>query len=90
MKCNHLEENMSNNKSTHVLKEIIKNTVYVMKQGTHIQFQLVTMYYEGIKKNTVDYFMLFLKTCLLVTLDSFNSIYLFILLQKEGLKCFCY
>lgn len=27
------------------------NTVYVMKQGTHIQFQLVTMCYEGIKNH---------------------------------------
>lgn len=62
------------------------NTVYVMKQGTHIQFQLVTMYYEGIK-NTVNYFMLFLITCLLVTLDRI-ALTLIYSLQKRGTKLF--
>lgn len=95
MKCDHLD-NTSNNKSTCTKRLLPKttagnqpktfyavNTVYVMKQGTHIQFQLVTM--KGLK-NTVNYFMLFLKTCLLVTLDSGD------LLQKGGLwvNCFCY
>lgn len=79
---------MSNNKSTcakrlspkatagnHPKTLYTVNTVYVMKQGKHIQFQLVTM---KRLKNTVNYFMLFLKTCLLVTLDSIDS------LQKQG------
>lgn len=54
-----------------------------MKQGTHIQFQLVIM---KRLKNTVNYFMLSLKTCLLVTLDSVD------LIQKGELwvNCFCY
>lgn len=28
-----------------------KHSLYVMKQGTHIQYQLVTMYHEGIKNH---------------------------------------
>lgn len=28
------------------------NTVYVMKQGTHIQFQLVNMHHKGIKNHS--------------------------------------
>lgn len=29
------------------------NTVYVMKQGTHIQFELVTITMNGLKKKSV-------------------------------------
>lgn len=46
------------------------------KQGTHIEFQLVTVCYQRDskqnkkKQNTIiNYIMLFLQTCLLVTLD---------------------
>lgn len=52
------------------------NTVYVMKQGTHIQLQLVSV-------NDVIYVMLSLKTCLLVTLDG-TALGLIDMLQKKS------
>lgn len=55
-----------------------------MKQNTHIQFQLVTMYYEKLK-TIVDYFMRFLRTCLLATLNGLTLIYIIYIKKKTKL-----
>lgn len=55
------------------------NTIYVMKQGTHIQLQLVIK--KGLKSSG-QCLMLFIKTCMLVTLDRIALT----LLKKEGIN----